>query len=235
LELKEVAAREAVKYVEDGMVVGLGSGSTAKIAIKLLGEMVEAGVNIVGIPTSKESEDLGRRAGILIGELKARSVVDITIDGADEVDPDMNLVKGLGGALVREKIVAAATNLEIIVIDESKLVDFLGQKVPLPVEIVRFSHEATVHRVGQLGCKCMLRMKHGERFVSDNGNYIVDCKFARIDDPMKLETEINLIPGVVDSGLFLGLADKVIVATKDGTRIMEKESVLRPRSTSRVP
>ena len=235
MELKEVAAREAVKYVEDGMVVGLGSGSTAKIAIKLLGEMVEAGVNIVGIPTSKESEDLGRRAGILIGELKARSVVDITIDGADEVDPDMNLVKGLGGALVREKIVATATNLEIIVIDESKLVDFLGQKVPLPVEIVRFSHEATVHRVGQLGCKCMLRMKHGERFVSDNGNYIVDCKFARIDDPMKLETEINLIPGVVDSGLFLGLADKVIVATKDGTRIMEKDSVLRPRSTSRVP
>jgi ribose 5-phosphate isomerase A len=235
LELKEVAAREAVKYVEDGMVVGLGSGSTAKIAIKLLGEMVEAGVNIVGIPTSKEAEDLGRRAGILIGELKARSVVDITIDGADEVDPDMNLVKGLGGALVREKIVAAATNLEIIIIDESKLVDFLGQKVPLPVEIVRFSHEATVHRLGQLGCKCMLRMKHGERFVSDNGNYIVDCKFARIDDPMKLEAEINLIPGVVDSGLFLGLADKVIVATKDGTRIMEKESVLRPRSTSRVP
>ncbi len=235
MELKEVAAREAVKYVEDGMVVGLGSGSTAKIAIKLLGEMVEAGVNIVGIPTSKEAEDLGRRAGILIGELKARSVVDITIDGADEVDPDMNLVKGLGGALVREKIVAAATNLEIIIIDESKLVDFLGQKVPLPVEIVRFSHEATVHRLGQLGCKCMLRMKHGERFVSDNGNYIVDCKFARIDDPMKLEAEINLIPGVVDSGLFLGLADKVIVATKDGTRIMEKESVLRPRSTSRVP
>ncbi|MFY9606208.1 MAG: ribose 5-phosphate isomerase A, partial [Thermoplasmata archaeon] len=149
MELKEVAAREAVKYVEDGMVVGLGSGSTAKIAIKLLGEMVEAGVNIVGIPTSKEAEDLGRRAGILIGELKARSVVDITIDGADEVDPDMNLVKGLGGALVREKIVAAATNLEIIIIDESKLVDFLGQKVPLPVEIVRFSHEATVHRLGQ--------------------------------------------------------------------------------------
>lgn len=235
MELKEVAAREAVKYVEDGMVVGLGSGSTAKIAIKLLGEMVEAGVNIVGIPTSKEAEDLGRRAGILIGELKARSVVDITIDGADEVDPDMNLVKGLGGALVREKIVAAATNLEIIIIDESKLVDFLGQKVPLPVEIVRFSHEATVHRLGQLGCKCMLRMRHGERFVSDNGNFIVDCKFAKIDDPMKLEAEIKMIPGVVDSGLFLGLADKVIVATKDGTRIMEKESVLRPRSTSRVP
>lgn len=235
MDLKEVAAREAVKYVEDGMVVGLGSGSTAKIAIRLIGEMVQGGVNIVGIPTSKESEDLGRSAGIPIGELKARSVVDLTIDGADEVDPSLDLVKGLGGALVREKIVAAATNLEIIVVDESKMVDFLGQKVPLPVEIVKFSHEATMHRLEELGCRCMLRTKHGERFVSDNGNYIVDCKFAKIDDPENLETEINLIPGVVDSGLFLGLADKVIVASKGGTEILEKESVLRPRSTSRAP
>jgi ribose 5-phosphate isomerase A len=235
LDLKEVAAREAVKYVEDGMVVGLGSGSTAKIAIKLIGEMVQAGVKIVGIPTSKESEDLGRSAGIPIGELKARSVVDLTIDGADEVDPALNLVKGLGGALVREKIVAAATNLEIIIVDESKLVDFLGQKVPLPVEIVKFSHEATVHLLEQLGCRCLLRTRHGERFVSDNGNYIVDCKFAKIDNPTRLETEVNLIPGVVDSGLFLGLADKVIVARKGGIEILEKESVLRPRSTSRAP
>ena len=235
MDLKEVAAREAVKYVEDGMVVGLGSGSTAKIAIKLIGEMVQAGVNIVGIPTSKESEDLGRSAGIPIGELKARSVIDLTIDGADEVDPALNLVKGLGGALVREKIVAAATNLEIIIVDESKLVDFLGQKVPLPVEIVKFSYEATIHRLEQLGCRCLLRTRHGERFVSDNGNYIVDCKFTKIDDPTRLEAEINLIPGVVDSGLFLGLADKVIVAKKGGIEILEKESVLRPRSTSRAP
>lgn len=235
MDLKEVAAREAVKYVEDGMVVGLGSGSTAKIAIKLIGEMVQAGVKIVGIPTSKESEDLGRSAGIPIGELKARSVIDLTIDGADEVDPALNLVKGLGGALVREKIVAAATNLEIIIVDESKLVDFLGQKVPLPVEIVKFSHEATVHLLEQLGCRCLLRTRHGERFVSDNGNYIVDCKFAKIDNPTRLETEVNLIPGVVDSGLFLGLADKVIVARKGGIEILEKESVLRPRSTSRAP
>lgn len=235
MDLKEVAAREAVKYVEDGMVVGLGSGSTAKIAIKLIGEMVQAGVKIVGIPTSKESEDLGRSAGIPIGELKARSVVDLTIDGADEVDPALNLVKGLGGALVREKIVAAATNLEIIIVDESKLVDFLGQKVPLPVEIVKFSHEATIHLLEQLGCRCLLRTRHGERFVSDNGNYIVDCKFAKIDNPTRLETEVNLIPGVVDSGLFLGLADKVIVARKGGIEILEKESVLRPRSTSRAP
>jgi ribose 5-phosphate isomerase A len=235
LDLKEVAAREAVRYVEDGMVVGLGSGTTATIAIKLIGEMVKAGISIVGIPTSKESEELARSQGIPLGELRANSAVDLTIDGADEVDPDLNLIKGLGGALVREKIVAASTNLEIIVADESKLVDRLGSKVPLPVEVVKFSHEATMHRLEQLGCKVAQRMRHGERFVSDNGNYIVDCKFPRIDDAQKLEAEINLIPGVVDSGLFLDLADKVIVATKDGTRIMERETVLRPRLTSRAP
>lgn len=235
MNLKEVAAREAVKYVEDGMVVGLGSGTTATIAIKLIGEMVKGGISIVGIPTSKESEDVARSLDIPLGELRANSAVDLTIDGADEIDPDLNLIKGLGGALVREKIVAAATNLEIIVADESKLVDKLGTKVPLPVEVVKFSHEATMHRLEQLGCKVAMRMKHGERFVSDNGNYMVDCKFSQIDDAQRLEAEINLIPGVVDSGLFLDLADKVIVATQDGTRIMERESVLRPRLTSRAP
>ena len=235
MDLKEVAAREAVKYVEDGMVVGLGSGTTATIAIKLIGEMVRGGISIVGIPTSRESEEVARKVDIPLGELRANSAVDLTIDGADEVDPNLNLIKGLGGALVREKIVAAATNLEIIVADESKLVDQLGTKVPLPVEVVKFSHEATMHKLEQMGCKVAVRMRHGERFVSDNGNYIVDCKFPRIEDANRLETEINLVPGVVDSGLFLDLADKIIVATNDGTRIMERETVLRPRLTSRAP
>jgi ribose 5-phosphate isomerase A len=235
LEFKEVAAREAVKYVEDGMVVGLGSGTTASIAIKLMGDMVKSGMRIIGIPTSRESEEIARSVGIPIGELRSNTVVDLTIDGADEVDPNLNLIKGLGGALVREKIVAASTNLEIIVADDSKLVEYLGQKVPLPVEVVKFSYEATIHRLEQLGCRCAVRMRHGERFVSDNGNFIVDCKFQKIGDPRKLEAEINLIPGVVDSGLFVDLADKVIVAGEDGTRIMERQSVLRPRLTSRVP
>lgn len=235
MELKEVAAREAVRYVEDGMVVGLGSGTTATIAIRLIGEMVKGGISIVGIPTSRESEDLARKVGIPLGELRANSSVDLTIDGADEVDPNLNLIKGLGGALVREKIVAAATNLEIIVADESKLVDQLGTKVPLPVEVVKFSYEATMHKLEKLGCKVAIRMRHSERFVSDNGNFVVDCKFPKIDDANALEADINLIPGVVDSGLFLDLADKVIVATRDGTSIMERESVLRPRLTSRAP
>jgi ribose 5-phosphate isomerase A len=232
MNLKEKAAREAVKYIEDDMVIGLGSGSTATIAIKLIGEMVQqTGMKIVGIPTSKESESLGRSAGIPIGELKARTSIDITIDGADEVDPNLNLTKGLGGALVREKIVAVSTNVEIIVVDESKLVERLGQKSPIPVEIIKFSHEATMHRLEKLGSSPQLRMNAGERFVTDNGNYIADCRFERIDDPKKLEADINLIPGVVDNGLFIGLADKVIVASKTGTRILERQGIMKPMIT----
>lgn len=232
MDPKERAAREAVKYVEGDMIVGLGTGSTASIAIKLIGEMVERdGLRIVGVPTSKESEELGRSAGIPIGELKAHPNVDITIDGADEVDPELNLIKGLGGALVREKIVATSSNLEIIVVDESKIVEQLGQKAPVPVEIVRFSHEATVHKLEKLGCTSQMRMKNGERFVSDNGNYIVDCRFPQISNPKKLETDMNLIPGVVDCGLFVGIADKVIVASVEGSRILERNSILRPKIT----
>lgn len=232
MNLKEKAAREAVKYIEDDMVVGLGSGSTATIAIRLIGEMVQqAGMKIVGIPTSKESESIGRSAGIPIGELKAHTSIDITIDGADEVDPDLNLTKGLGGALVREKIVAASTNVEIIVVDESKIVERLGQKSPIPVEIIKFSHEATMHKLEKLGCTPQLRLKDGDRFVTDNGNYIADCRFVIIDDPKKLDMDINLIPGVVDNGLFIGLADKVIVASKSGTRILERQGIMKPRIT----
>jgi ribose 5-phosphate isomerase A len=220
--LKEEAARAAVAQVKSGMVVGLGSGSTASIAIKLLGEKVRDGMDIVGIPTSRDSEILGRSVGIGIGELKEHPEVDITIDGADEVDPKLNLVKGLGGALVREKIVASATRLEVIVIDDSKLVDFICQKAPLPVEVVRFAHESTLTKLGRLGCKPTLRMRDGEMFATDNGNYIADCRFERIDDPMGMERTINNIPWVVDNGLFVGLAHKVIVASKDGVRPIER-------------
>ena len=231
MDLKEMAAREAVKYVEDDMVVGLGSGTTASIAIKLIGEKVRGGMNIIGIPTSKDSERLAKQLGIPIGELRSHPPVDITIDGADEVDPDLNLIKGLGGALVREKIVASCTNLEIIVADHSKLVGYLGQKAPVPVEIVKFAREATAHKLEKLGCVTKLRIRNEEPFVTDNGNYIVDCRFKHIDDPRRLEADINMIPGVVDNGLFVGLADKVIIASSDGTRIMERKSILRPRST----
>ncbi len=222
--LKERAAAEAVKYIEDGMVVGLGSGSTAAAAIKLIGHRVKReDLHIVGVPTSRDSEELARSVGIQVGELSENPDVDITIDGADEVDPRLDMIKGLGGALVREKMVAISTDIELIVVDYSKLVRYLGQKAPLPVEIVRFAYEATVKRLSKLGCMTTMRAtSKGDLFITDNGNYIVDCKFQSIDDPKRMESELNLMPGVVDNGLFVGLADKVIVASQEGIRIMER-------------
>lgn len=223
MDLKEMAAREAVKYVEDGMVVGLGSGSTANKAIQLIGQKVkEEGIEIIGVPTSTASDLLGRAVGIRMGELDDHPQVDLTIDGADEVDPSLNLVKGLGGALVREKIVAASSRVEMIVIDDSKMVDRLCQKAPLPVEIIKYSSKSTMRKLAALGCVPELRMAEDEPFISDNLNYIVHCKFERIDDPRAMEAEIGMIPGVVDSGLFIGLASKVIVASAEGVRILER-------------
>jgi ribose 5-phosphate isomerase A len=224
MDLKEQAAAEAVKYVEDDMVVGLGSGSTASIAIRLIGDKIRAeGLEVVGVPTSKSSDLLGRAVGIRIVDLDDHPTVDLTIDGADEIDPRLDLVKGLGGALVREKIVAAASVVEIIVADDSKLVAYLGQKAPLPVEVVRFSFKTTMRRLASLGCKPVLRMSADAPFVTDNGNYIVDCGFERIDNPASVETSINNIPGVVDNGLFVGRASKAMIGTKDGVRIMERQ------------
>jgi len=223
MDLKQAVASEAVRLVRDGTVVGLGSGSTASIAIRLIGDRVrEESLDIVGVPTSAESERLGRESGIRIGTLDEHPKVDMTIDGADEVDPRLDLVKGLGGALVREKMVAVATELEVIVVDESKLVDHLCQKAPLPVEIVRFAHQATMRRLKALGSEPVLRLRNGEPFVSDNGNFIADCRFGKVEDAKSLEAELNLVPGVVDNGLFVGLADKVMVASRDGVRILDR-------------
>jgi len=224
LDLKEMAAREAVKHVKDGMVVGLGSGSTASIAIRFLGDKVKEGWKLVGIPTSRESESIGKSAGIKIGELKDYPDVDLTIDGADEVDPELNLVKGLGGALVREKIVAVSSKTEIIIVDESKLVSHLCEKAPLPVEIVKFASESTMRRLQKFGCVPTLREKGGIAFITDNGNLIADCRFPRIENPGKMESDLNLVPGVVDNGLFVGLADLVIVASKGGVRTIGSKS-----------
>jgi len=224
MDLKEMAAAEAVRYVEDGMVVGLGSGSTANIAIRMIGEKVKAEkLDIVGVPTSRSSDLLGRAVGIKIADLDEHPSVDLTIDGADEVDPRLDLIKGLGGALVREKIVAAASAVEIIVADESKLVDYLGQRAPLPVEVVKFSYKTTMRRLMALGPKPVLRMADDAPFVTDNGNYIIDCRFERIDNPASVETTVNNIPGVVDNGLFVGRASKAMIGTKDGVRILERQ------------
>jgi len=220
-EMKKRAGEEAAKYVKDGMVVGLGTGSTVKYTIIKLGEMVKEGLDIIGIPTSLATEKLAREKGIKLGDLNDYDYIDLTIDGADEVDGNLNLIKGGGGALLREKMIAYASNYEIIVVDESKVKNYLGD-FPLPVEIVKFGYKKTMKNLESLGCKPSLRLKNEIPYITDNGNYIVDCKFEKILQPEKIERKIDEIPGVVEIGLFINLANEVIVGKKEGIEIMKK-------------
>ncbi|MEK4251775.1 ribose-5-phosphate isomerase RpiA [Paenibacillus sp. FSL W7-1287] len=215
MEAKRIAAERAVDYIQNDMIVGLGTGSTAYWAIQKLGSKIQEGLNIRAIATSKQSEELAEKLRIPMISFSEISEIDITIDGADEVDDRFNLIKGGGGALLREKIVAAATKEFIVVVDESKVVKHLG-KFPLPIEIVKFGYEITIRKLQQLGCEPDLRKLNNEAFVTDNGNYIVDCKFAKIENPENLHHSINLIPGVVDNGLFIDMTKKVIVGYKNG-------------------
>ena len=218
-EMKKMVAEKAVDtFVKDGMNVGLGTGSTAYYAIKRIGELVAEGFDLTCVATSVQSEELARDCGIKVVDLDQVDKLDVTIDGADEVDPKMQLVKGLGGALLREKIVAAASVKEIIIVDESKLVDKLGTRAPLPVEVLRFGHEHTKFALKRQGCEPILRMKDGEPFVTDGGNYIYDCRFENgIDNPFFLESRVDVIPGVVENGLFLNTAFDVLVSRADGS------------------
>jgi ribose 5-phosphate isomerase A len=222
MNLKQIAGEKAVEYVKDGMVVGLGTGSTVFYAIKKIGERVKNGLDIIGIPTSVETEKLAKQIGIQLSTLEEHPVIDVTIDGADEIDKKLNLIKGMGGALLREKIVASASKKEIIAADTSKLVDTLGTKSPLPVEVTRFGWSSVAKKISELGCNVGLRKKNGEIFITDNGNYILDCKFHQIDKPKEMEQKINLIPGVLENGLFIGLADVAVVASEKGIKIIEK-------------
>ena len=216
-EMKKLVAEEAVKrYVKDGMNVGLGTGSTAYFAIKAIGELVAQGYDLTCVATSVRSEDLARESGIKVVDLDKVDHLDVTIDGADEVDPKMQLIKGLGGALLREKIVAAATVKEVIVADGSKKVEQLGTKAPLPVVVLRFGHKHTKFALEQQGCKAALRMDGDEPFVTDGGNYIYDCRFEGIANPFFLESRIDVIPGVVENGLFLNTAYDVLICDQDG-------------------
>lgn len=215
MDAKKIAAERAVDYILDGMTVGLGTGSTAYWAIEKIGEKVQEGLDIKAIATSERSEEQAKKLGIKMISFSEIDKIDITIDGADEVDKSLNLIKGGGGALLREKIVAAASRQLIIVVDESKLVDCLGA-FPLPVEIVRFGYEATVRNLQGLGCKAVLRKNGNGAYITDNGNYIVDCHFNSIDNPSELNYRINMIPGVVDNGLFINMAGRVIVGYNNG-------------------
>ena len=223
-DLKRAAGYRAADFVADGMVVGLGSGSTARYATLGIGERLRRGTlrDIVGVPTSEKTAQLARREGIPLSTLEQQPCIDVTVDGADEVDTQLNVIKGFGGYLLREKIVAFATKREIIVVDDSKLVNHLGTKSPLPVEIIRFGWKGTMTALAQTGAVPTLREDGGVAFVTDEGNYIVDCRYDRIVSPCKLAAIINGIPGVVDNGLFLGMVDTVVVASSTGLRILEK-------------
>lgn len=217
-EMKRIAAEAAVDaYVRDGMNVGLGTGSTAYYAIRRIGELVKGGYRLTCVATSVQSENIAREFGINVVDIDEVDKLDVTIDGADEIDPKLNLIKGLGGALLREKIVAAATVKEIIVADGSKLVEKLGTKAPLPVEVLRFGHEHTSFALKRQGCEPVLRMRDGEPFVTDGGNYIYDCRFPDgIANPYFIESRIDVIPGVVENGLFLNTAYDTVVCDAEG-------------------
>ncbi|KRF02479.1 ribose 5-phosphate isomerase [Paenibacillus sp. Soil766] len=198
------------------MIVGLGTGSTAYWAIQGLGARVQNGLHIQAVATSVASENLAKELGIPLIPFADISEIDVTIDGADEVDPAWHLIKGGGGALLREKIVAFSSKKLIIVVDESKVVAQLGA-FPLPVEVVKFGYELTNRKLRALGCEPTVRVVDNRPYVTDNGNYIIDCRFDSIPRPPELHQAINGIPGVVENGLFIGLASQVIVGYKDGS------------------
>jgi ribose 5-phosphate isomerase A len=218
---KQLAAEKAVSFLEDGMTIGLGTGSTAYWAIEKIGEKVNReGWKIKAIATSVRSEEQARGLGIPILDFSTIKTIDVTIDGADEVDPQLQLIKGGGGALLREKIVATNSRQMIVVADESKWVQNLG-RFPLPVEVVHFGWERTFEKLQLLGCEPKRRMNGAGPYLTDNGNYIVDCAFGIIKDPPALHESINAITGVVDNGLFIRIAGKLVLGFNSGeTRII---------------
>ncbi len=216
---KEAAGRAAAKLVRDGDVVGLGTGSTAYFAVVALGERVKSGLKIVGIPTSVATADLARQLGIPLTSLDEHPQIDITIDGADEIDPKLNLIKGGGGALLREKVVASVTRKMVVVGDSTKVVSTLG-KFPLPVEIIPFARTVIEKKIASLGATTKLRMRpDGQPFITDNNNQILDCTFGRIADPAALARALADTVGVVEHGLFIGFAKLALVGK--GNRIEE--------------
>lgn len=217
---KQRAGERAAEFVQGGMIVGLGTGSTVYWTIRKLGELARAGLQIRGIPTSRQTETLATEVGIPLTSFAEVDELDLTIDGADEVGPGLNLIKGAGGALLREKLVASASRRLIIVADSSKLVSVLGA-FPLPVEIVPFAHDLTLRRLAALGCQPMLRQAGDQPFVTDNGNFIADCRFGTIPDPAATHRALKLLPGVVETGLFVDMAEVVVVGTPSGVDVIQ--------------
>jgi ribose 5-phosphate isomerase A len=223
---KQLAARAAVQLVESGNIVGLGSGSTATHAIRFLAERVREGLKIVGIPTSQKTKQLAEQLGIPLADLEEHPQIDIDIDGADEIDPQLNLIKGGGGALLREKIVASASRRFIVIAESTKQVARLG-KFPLPVEVIPFAESVIQIRIEALGAQVSLRRyAYGNPYTTDEGHHILDCNFGEIADPRKLAQKLRSMPGVVEHGLFIDMAEMAFVGN-DG-RVVQ----LRRVSTS---
>jgi ribose 5-phosphate isomerase A len=217
-ELKRQAAEQAVDQIRSGMVVGLGTGSTAVFAVRRIGALLAAGHlrDIVGIPTAEVTAREAERCGVPLGTLEEYPIVDIAIDGADEIDPGLNLIKGLGGALLREKVVATAARRFIVVADDRKLVDRLATRAPVPVEVISFARRPVADYLTSLGAEVVLRQHDGVVFITDEDNVILDCHFTGLADPQAMADRIRRQPGVVEHGLFLGLATEAFVAGARG-------------------
>ena len=220
--LKELAAKAAVKYVKEGHIVGLGTGSTARYVVLALGERVKAGLRIKGVPTSRETAELARQQGIPLIDQDNAWIIDVAIDGADQVDPGFNLIKGGGGALLKEKIVAASAKQFIVMVDHTKRVPVLGGSFPLPVEVVPFGWGSTAREIGALTkSRVVLRERNGAPFRTEAGNMIVDVHIDRIEQPGDLEIALNKIPGIVETGLFVNRTDVLIVGTPQGVQTQQ--------------
>ncbi|WP_080873156.1 ribose-5-phosphate isomerase RpiA [Oceanobacillus timonensis] len=221
-QLKKAVGEKAASFVQDGMKVGLGSGSTVYWLVHALGERIkEEGIQIEGIPSSIQTGAWAKEFGVPLTNFAETKELDVTIDGADEVDSNFQLIKGGGAALFREKIIAQAAEKLIIIVDESKMVPYLGAYA-LPVEILPFAWERTVHEIKKLGCEPELRMKDGEPLVTDNGNFIADCPFEKIENPADLDRKLQVISGVVETGLFINMADTVITGSSEGISVQDK-------------
>ncbi len=220
---KQRSAEAAAEYVKDGMIVGLGTGSTAEFAVKKIGQMVRDGLSIRAIPTSDSTMELAKLEGISLIDFTETTDIDLTIDGADEIDEDLNMIKGGGAALLREKIVASASKEEIIIVSSPKIVQKLGV-FPLPVEVIPFGWQVVFSQLKALGGNPELRKVNNQALNTDQGNYILDCRFGEINDVVKLEQQLNLIPGVVENGLFVGLCSRMILAEGENIIVKEKQT-----------
>ncbi len=221
---KQLSAEAACNYVKDGMIVGLGTGTTAEFAISKIGELVRNGLTIRGIPTSNRTKELAEAEGIPLIDFSESMFIDLTIDGADEIDGNLNMIKGGGAALLQEKIVASVSKAEIIAVNRTKLVDQLGA-FPLPVEVIPFGWQVVFNQLESLHGNPDLRLNKGQPQVTDQGNYIIDCHFRKIENPKLLEHKLNMIPGVVENGLFINLCTKMILADRE--QLIVKDRKLR--------